>query len=293
MNGPARPPGGQAGHADHTGHHTGNHTDHHTGRRTGHTDRAGPRKTALVRYPGPRLAAGIVTHITRRPIDVNRARRQHEAYVAALAAAGWRIRPLSPADDQPDAVFVEDTVVVCDDLAVLARPGARQRRAEVPGAEKAVRELGLEIARIEVPGTLDGGDVLQVGDTVYVGRSGRTNEDAFCQVARLLGGLGRRVVSVPVTGCLHLKSAMTALPDGTLIGLPGQVDTSVLPGLRVAPEPAGAHVLPLGENRVLLAASAFRTADRLAADGYDVTRVDISEFEALEGCVTCLSVLIP
>jgi dimethylargininase len=249
--------------------------------------------TALVRYPGPRLAAGMVTHVSRRQVNAGRARRQHEEYVSALAAAGWRIRPVTPADDQPDAVFVEDTVVVCDDLALLARPGARQRRAEVHGAEKAVRELGLELARIEAPATLDGGDVLQVGDTVYVGRSGRTNEEAFCQVARLLGALGRRVVSVAVTGCLHLKSAMTALPDGTLIGLPDRVDTSVLPGLRVAPEPTGAHVLPLGDGRVLLAASAPRTAERLTAEGYDVATVDISEFEALEGCVTCLSVLVP
>jgi dimethylargininase len=254
---------------------------------------ASQRNTALVRHPGPRLAAGIVTHITRRPVDLARAGRQHEAYVSALAAAGWRIRPLVPADDQPDAVFVEDTVVVCDDLAVLARPGAQQRRAEVLGAEKAVRELGLELARIEAPATLDGGDVLQAGDTVYVGRSGRTNEEAFCQLARLLGAMGRRVVSVAVTGCLHLKSAMTALPDGTLIGLPDRVDTSALPGLRVAPELAGAHVLPLGADRVLLAASAPRTAERLADEGYDVSCVDISEFEALEGCVTCLGVLIP
>ena len=244
------------------------------------------RATALVRAPGPRLEAGIVTHIARRPVDLTRARRQHEAYVAALAAAGWRIRPVPPADDRPDAVFVEDTVVICDDRAV-------RRRAEVQGVEKAVRELGLELARIEAPGTLDGGDVLQAGDTVYVGRSARTNDNAFCQVARLFGALGRHVVAVPVAGCLHLKSAMTALPDGTLIGLPDRVDTSVLPGLRVASEPAGAHVLPLGENRVLLAASAPRTAERLTAEGYDVSRVDISEFEAREGCVTCLSVLIP
>ncbi|HEU5157638.1 MAG TPA: N(G),N(G)-dimethylarginine dimethylaminohydrolase [Streptosporangiaceae bacterium] len=248
--------------------------------------------TALVRAPGPRLADGIVTHIARRPVDAARARRQHEDYVAEIAAAGWRIRRLPPADDQPDAVFVEDTVVVCDGLAVLTRPGAPERRAEVPGAEKAVRELGLELARIDAPGTLDGGDVLQAGDTVYVGRTSRTNEDAFCQLARLLGALGRRVVSVPVTGCLHLKSAMTALPDGTLIGLPDRVDTSVLPGLRVAPEPAGAHVLPIGGDQVLLAASAPRTAERLAAEGYDVKTVDIGEFEAREGCVTCLSVLI-
>ncbi|HEX6469943.1 MAG TPA: N(G),N(G)-dimethylarginine dimethylaminohydrolase [Streptosporangiaceae bacterium] len=250
------------------------------------------RATALVRYPGPRLAEGIVTHRARRPIDLELARGQHAAYVSELAAAGWRVRPLVPADDHPDAVFVEDTVVICGELAVLTRPGAPRRRPEVIGAEKAVRELGLELARIKAPGTLDGGDVLQAGGTVYVGRSARSNEEAFCQLARLLGAPGRRVVSVAVNGCLHLKSAMTALPDGSLIGLPDRVDTSVLPGLRVAPEPAGAHVLPLGGNRVLLAASAPRTAELLAADGYDVTTVDISEFEALDGCVTCLSVLI-
>jgi dimethylargininase len=250
------------------------------------------RGTALVRRPGPRLAEGMVTHIGRRPVDLGLAVRQYAAYVAALEAAGRWVRPVEPADDRPDAVFVEDTVVVCDGLAVLARPGAPRRRPEVAGTEKAVRDLGLEIARIEAPGTLDGGDVLQVGKTVYVGRSGRTNEDAICQITRHFSRLGRRVVPVSVRGCLHLKTAMTALPDGTLIGVPEWMDTSGLPGLRVAPEPEGAHVVLLGEGRVLLAASARRTAERLADEGYEVTTVDISEFEALEGCVTCLSVLI-
>jgi dimethylargininase len=250
-------------------------------------------RTALVRAPGPRLADGLVTHIDRRPVDAGLAARQHEDYVAALEAAGWRVRAVVPADDLPDAPFVEDTVVICGDLAILSRSGAPGRRAEVPGTEKAVRELGLEVARIEPPGTLDGGDVLQVGETVYVGRSGRTNEDAICQLARLAGGVGRRLVPVEVSGYLHLKTAMTALPDGTLIGMPDGVDTSVLPGLLVAPEPSGAHVVVLGERHVLLAASAPRTAEQLRAEGLRVTTVDISEFEALEGCVTCLSVLIP
>ncbi|HEX2313618.1 MAG TPA: arginine deiminase-related protein [Thermomonospora sp.] len=250
-------------------------------------------RTALVRTPGPRLAEGMVTHIDRRPVDVALARRQHAAYVAALRAAGWRVRAVPPADDLPDAVFVEDTVVVCGGLAVLARSGAPGRRAEVTGTEKAVRGLGLEVARIEPPGTLDGGDVLQVGDTVYVGLSGRTNEDAVCQLSPLLAPYGRRVVPVRVTGCLHLKTAMTALPDGTLIGVPEHVDTAALPCLRVVPEPAGAHVVVLGDGHVLISAAAPRTAERLRADGLRVTVVDIGEFEALEGCVTCLSVLVP
>ncbi|GAA2576185.1 arginine deiminase family protein [Actinomadura fulvescens] len=249
-----------------------------------------PAGTALVRRPGPRLAEGIVTHLDRRPVDVARAARQHAAYVSALRAAGWRVRAIAPADDHPDAVFVEDAVVVCGDLAVMGRSGAPERRGEAAAAEQAVRELGLRIERVKEPGTLDGGDVLQAGDTVYVGRGARTNEEGVCQLAHLLGG--RRVVPVGIDGCLHLKSALTALPDGTLIGVPELVDTSVLPGVRVAPEPAGAHVVVLGPDHVLLSAAAPRTAERLAADGLRVTVVDIGEFEALEGCVTCLSVLV-
>ncbi|REE99307.1 dimethylargininase [Thermomonospora umbrina] len=250
-------------------------------------------RTALVRAPGSRLAEGLVTHADRRPVDVGLAARQHAAYVAALRAAGWRVRAVPAADDLPDAVFVEDTVVVCDDLAVLARSGAPGRRAETVGTEKAVRGLGLEVTRIEPPGTLDGGDVLQVGDTVYVGLSGRTNEDAICRLAAVLAGRGRRVVPVRVSGRLHLKTVMTALPDGSLIGVPEHLDTSALPCLRVVPEPAGAPVVVLGEDHVLISASAPRTAERLRADGLRVTVVDIGEFEALEGGVTCLSVLVP
>jgi dimethylargininase len=249
-------------------------------------------RIALVRRPSARIAEGIVTHIDRTPVDAALAAEQHAAYVAALADAGWAIREVEPADELPDSAFVEDTVVVCDGLAVLTRPGAEERRGEVQGAEAVVRELGLELARIEAPGTLDGGDVLQVGTTVYVGRSARTNEDAICQLTRQVATRGRRVVPVTLKDCLHLKTAMTALPDGSLIGVPELLDTSALPYLRVAQEPAGAHVVVLGEKHVLIGASAPRTADQLAVEGYEVTVVDISEFEKLEGCVTCLSVLI-
>ncbi|TDD80823.1 N(G),N(G)-dimethylarginine dimethylaminohydrolase [Actinomadura darangshiensis] len=246
---------------------------------------------ALVRPPGPRLTEAIVTHAARRPVDAALAGRQHAAYVAALRSAGWRVGAVAPADDLPDAVFIEDALIVCGDLAILGRSGAAGRRDEVAGAEQAARELGLRIERIKEPGTLDGGDVLDVGDTVYVGRGARTNEEGICQLAHLLGG--RKVVPVDISGCLHLKSAMTALPDGGLIGVPEMVDTSVLPCLRVVREPEGAHVVVLGPDHVLMSASAPRTAAQLAADGLRVTSVDIGEFEALDGCVTCLSVLVP
>jgi dimethylargininase len=249
-------------------------------------------RTALVRRPSPRLGEGIVTHIERSPVDPELAARQHEEYVAAIEAAGWRVRWLPPADDLPDGVFVEDTVVVCDDLAVLGRSRVPERAPEVDSVEGAISGLGLEVARID-EGFLDGGDVLQVGNTVYAGRSGRTNEDAICQLTRQVATRGRRLVPVTLGDCLHLKTAMTALPDGSLIGVPDLVDTAALPYLRVAQEPAGAHVVVLGEKQLLLSAAAPRTADQLAAEGYDVTVVDISEFEKLEGCVTCLSVLIP
>ncbi|WP_067479779.1 dimethylargininase [Actinomadura hibisca] len=245
---------------------------------------------ALVRSPGPRLAEGIVTHRERRTVDTALAARQHAAYVAALRAAGWEVRAVAPADSCPDAVFVEDTVVVCGDLAVLGRSAEPRRSGELEGTERAVRALGLRIERIKPPGTLDGGDVLQAGGTVYVGRGARTNEEGICQLAHLLGG--RRVVPVDTRDCLHLKSAMTALPGGCLIGVPELVDTAALPGMRVAREPSGAHLVALGPDHVLMAASAPRTAAELTAEGLRVTTVDIGEFEALDGCVTCLSVLV-
>src|SRR6185503_4062345 len=122
-------------------------------------------RLALVRRPSSRMAEGIVTYGERVPADPALAARQHEAYVAALADAGWAIRQVARADELPDSAFVEDTVVTCGELAVLTRPGAPERRAELAGTEEALRALGLEVERIEEPGTLDGGDALRVGST--------------------------------------------------------------------------------------------------------------------------------
>jgi dimethylargininase len=266
------------------------------------------RGIALVRRPSPRLAEGIVTHIERTPVDVDLAVRQHAAYVEALANHGWRVHPVAPADDCPDSVFVEDTVVICDDLAVLTRPGAPSRRPEISALASAVQALGLRVATIEAPGTLDGGDVLQIGPTVYVGHGGRTNAEGIKQLAAQLTRMGRSVVQVELENVLHLKSAVTALPDGTVLNLKAAVtalpDGTVLTwGGPVSmeafsltldvPEEAGAHVVPLGGEDVLIAASAPATASLLVERGYHPVVVDISEFERLEGCVTCLNVLIP
>jgi dimethylargininase len=238
------------------------------------------------------MADGIVTHIDRTPVDVDLAFEQHARYVRALTDAGWTIHEVEPAEELPDSAFIEDTMVVGDGLAVLARPGAPERRDEIAGAEAAVRELGLDTARIEEPGTLDGGDVLQVGATVYVGRGGRTNGDGIRQLRRHLADRGRTVVPVPLRAVLHLKSAVTALPDATLIAHDAAlIDASALPTLRPVPEEGGSHVVLLGGGSVLMAASAPRSADMFDDLGFDVVAVDISEFEKMEGCVTCLSVL--
>lgn len=247
---------------------------------------------ALVRPPVERLAEGLVTHIARRPVDVDLARRQHADYCAALARCGWTVQQVPAAPDHPDSVFVEDALVVVDDLAVVTRPGADERRGETDATRQVAKELGLREAAIEAPGTLDGGDVLQVGDTVYVGRGGRTSGEGIRQLRALLAPLGRTVVPVELREVLHLKSAVTALPDGTFVGWPGLVDVAPFGTWRDAPEEPGAHVVLLGGGTVLMAASAPRTAQWLADLGFDPVVVDISEFEKLEGCVTCLSVLV-
>ena len=246
---------------------------------------------ALVRRPSPNMAEGLVTHISRSPVDADLALRQWQGYVAALRAAGWDTVEVPPADDCPDAVFVEDTVVVYGDLAVIARPGADQRRPEVSGTESTLRRLGYRIARIEAPGTLDGGDVLKHDRTVWVGLGGRTNEAGMEQLATLLAPFGAEVAGVPVSRVLHLKSGVTALPDGTVIGYEPLVDDpDRWPSFLAVPEAAGAHVVLLDGSTVLMSASAPATRALFEGRGLRVIAVEITEFEKLEGCVTCLSV---
>ncbi|MDX1449302.1 MAG: arginine deiminase family protein, partial [Acidimicrobiia bacterium] len=222
-------------------------------------------------------------------VDVDLARTQWEAYVAAFQDHGWDIVEVEPADDCPDAVFIEDTVVVFGDTAVITRPGAESRQAETAGTERAIRGRVPRLTRLESPASLDGGDVLKVGSTVYVGLSDRTNREAVEQLAALLGD--RNVVGVPVTKVLHLKSAVTALPDGTVIGYGPLVDDpSVFETYLDVPEESGSAVVDLGNSTLLMAADCPQSTQLIGGRGYDVVTVDISEFQKLEGCVTCLSV---
>jgi dimethylargininase len=232
-----------------------------------------------------------VTHLERQPIDLDLALAQWDAYVAALHQEGWETVEVPPADDCPDSVFVEDTVVMYGDRAVITRPGADERKPETTATAQVLRGLGYDVVEIEAPGTLDGGDVLKHGGTVWVGLGGRTNQAGVDQLAAYLEPYGAQVVGVPVHRVLHLKSAVTSLPDGTVIGFPPLVDDQeVWPSFLAVPEEPGSHVVLLGDDVVLMSTSAPRTRALLEERGLRVVAVDLTEYEKLEGCVTCLSV---
>ena len=198
------------------------------------------------------------------------------------------IQPLDPADwlrvDEVHAAQMAER-----DRLIATRP--EDVHALLPQAEEAARAAGYRIGRIEAPGTLDGGDVLKYGGKVWVGRGGRTNQEGIDQLASLLSELGAEVITVPLTKVLHLKTAVTALPDGTVVGYEPLVDDpDMFENFMAVPEEAGAHVVLLGGNKVLMSTSAPKTKELFEARGLDVVAVDISEYEKLEGCVTCLSV---
>jgi dimethylargininase len=246
---------------------------------------------ALVRPTSRRLAEGQLTHIERVPVDVDLAERQWVEYCTTLDTWGFETVRVPGDDALPDSVFVEDTVVAFDDFFVLTSPGAETRRAETDAVGDTLRGLGAsQVAAIDLPGTLDGGDVLKIGRTAYVGQGGRTNGDGIRQLRALLTPRGWTVVGVPVTKVLHLKSAVTALPDGTVVGHLDDVDhPEVFERFLPMPE-HGAAVVVLDASTVLMAASVPASVALVESLGYRVVTVDISEFEKLEGCVTCLSV---
>ena len=228
------------------------------------------------------------------PIDVERARAQHAAYEQALADAGYLVEQIDAGPDMPDSVFIEDIAIVLDELAIVTRPGAASRRIETPAvAEALARHRRLET--IVPPGILDGGDVLVVGRRVFVGRSTRTNSAAIAQMRQILDPLGYAVADVVVEGCLHLKSAVTALADGLLLVNAAWIDCAALGGLtcvEVDPdEPSAANALRL-EDRIMFPSAFPRTRARLEARGLRLQMVDAGELAKAEGAVTCCSLII-
>jgi dimethylargininase len=245
----------------------------------------------LVRRPSSLLAEGELTHLDRVEVDADLAARQWLGYVDVFRARGWEVVEVAPDDAQPDGVFVEDAVVVFGDLVVVGRAGALSRRGEQTTVREALTSLDAEVAEIVEPGTLDGGDVLKIGRTVYVGASSRTNSDGIAQLTALVEPRGWKVVTIPVTRVLHLKSGVTALPDGTVVGYAPLVDDPTLfASFLPVPEEHGTAVVVLDERTVLMSSDAPATAHLYRRRGLDVVTAEISEFEKLEGCVTCLSV---
>ena len=235
-----------------------------------------------------------LTHLQRTPIDVALAREQHHAYEQALRALGCRIESLPEEPELPDSVFVEDTAVVLDRVAVITRPGAPSRRAETASIA-AVLGKYRDVVRIESPGTLDGGDVLRVGRTLYVGASGRSNVGGIEQLGALLLPFDYRVLRVAVRDCLHLKSAVTQVAADALLINSRWVERQQFPGMRFIEvdesEPFGANALLLGSG-VIHSSSHPRTAEALRRHGIRLHTVAMSETEKAEGAVTCCSLLL-
>ncbi len=249
---------------------------------------------AYTRAVSPALAHCELTHLARQPLDVEAAAREHEAYEALLRRLGAEVRRLPATPDLPDSVFVEDTAIVLDEIAVITRPGAVSRRDETASTASALavhRPLG----HIEEPGTLDGGDVLVIGRRVYVGRSSRTNDAAIGQLEKLLQPLGYTVLPVEFTGCLHLKSCVTQVAEDLVLLNPASVGAEVFTGCRaITVDPAE----PLAGNALMLGGSVIHpehfpgTGSRLVAAGLRVVPVAMKELAKAEAGVSCCSLLL-
>lgn len=245
---------------------------------------------ALTRPTGPELSGCELTHVERVPIDVDLAVEQHDVYVQILRDLGVEVVELPRLPDHPDAVFVEDTVLVLDEVAVLLRPGAPSRRGEVASVAEALRPYR-KIVEIEAPAVIDGGDLIVLGRTVLAGATSRTDAAGAAALATAVAPFGYEVRTVPVTGCLHLKSAVTAADDETLVAYRPWVDLAGVDARIIeADEPAGANIVPAA-GVLITDVAAPRTADRLSAAGYDLIATDVSEFAKAEGALTCKSVI--
>jgi dimethylargininase len=250
--------------------------------------------TALTRQVPDSLAACQLTHLERAPIDVTRARGQHAEYERLLVSLGCEIVRIPAAHDLPDSVFVEDIAIVLDEIAIITRPGARSRRPEMQAVAETLGAFR-QLEWLTEPATLDGGDVLRLDRTLYVGLGTRTNAAGARQLADFVSAHGYRVRTVSVDACLHLKSAVTEAAPGVVVVNPDWVDGQIFRGheiIEVDPlEPAAANVLRIGDTAICAAAFA-RTNDRLSAVA-NVRTVDVSELAKAEGAVTCCSLIVP
>jgi len=248
---------------------------------------------AITHAPSQHIDQCKRTYVAQTPVDYDRALDQHEGYCRTLHKCGAEVRTLEVNREFPDCAFVEDTAIVLDELAVLAAMGEESRRAEPDGIEPELRRYR-EVHRVELPATIEGGDVLRMDRTLLVGLSSRTTSAGISAFDAIVRRHGYRVVAVPVRGCLHLKTACTALPDGRLLVNPAWLDVRDLGDYELVPvpedEPWGANIAFVGTS-VCVSAAHVQTTDMIREIGFDVQLVDLSEFARAEGGVTCLSLV--
>lgn len=248
---------------------------------------------ALLREPTPSFAAAISTHPEKDRIDFAKARAQHAAYVHALTRAGAKTVFLETLEKFPDAPFVEDTAVVLDNLALICSMKAESRGSETESILPLLRQYR-PVEILQPPVFIDGGDVLDTGETLYVGLSGRTNREA---AEYLQTRTRKKVVAVPVLKGLHLKSAVSYLGRNILVLDPARVESGVFEKfhkIEATPDESyAANCLALGEKTVLMAAGFPRLAEQVRSHGFDVVQIPMSEFEKADGGITCLSLRIP
>jgi len=249
--------------------------------------------TAITRAVSPALPNCELSFIRRQPIDLRVAEIQHRSYQELLATLGARVISLPAEADLPDSMFVEDPAIVLDELAVILPLGTASRRPEAQLLATALAPFR-NLAYISLPATMEGGDVLRLGSKLYVGLSQRTNEAGIAQLRALLAPYNYEVIAVPLTGCLHLKSAVTALPHNTLLANRAWFDSSALRRydfIDVSPdEPHAANALAIGHH-VIFPASFPKTRSRIEERGFVVHTIDISELQKAESGLTCSSLL--
>lgn len=251
-------------------------------------------KIAIVNRPNLALERCELTFLGRESIDLETAQQQHSKYVAALRRICAQVEVLKVNQKSPDAVFVEDVAVILDELAVITSMGSATRRAEVIIMADLIAGFRKEVRHISLPATIEGGDVLRVGRTLFVGESSRTNSAGIAALGDIVRPFGYSVVAVKVHGCLHLKTGVTALNDETFILNPDWIDPAPFAKFKLinvaADEPWGANVLRI-ENRLIVNASYPRTAERIDALGLMSEKVNISEFGKAEAGLTCMSLV--
>ena len=249
--------------------------------------------TAITRAVSPALIDCELSFIRRQPIDLAIAREQHHAYEKLLASLGARVISLPAEPELPDSMFVEDPALVLDELAVIFPLGTETRRQEAASIAAALSPFR-KFAHVKLPGTIEGGDILRIGPRLFVGLTARSNSLGITQLANIVEPYGYEVIPVPVTGCLHLKSAVTSLDGNTLLANRAWFDASVFAGyewMDVDPaEPHAANALALG-GAIIFPASFGRTHARIEAHGFHVVSLDISELQKAESGLTCSSLL--